>query len=72
MSTERSQRPLAGRAITIAVLLLTTLGVSCSPGGAGSISVPSGKGKLKAASKIGWVKPKAGSTRPSQPTLRPH
>ena len=63
MSTERSQRPLAGRAITIAVLLLTTLGASCSPRGAGSISVgdPSKWRKPPEA-----VSPRKGSTKPSR------
>jgi hypothetical protein len=77
------QRLAVGLAFTIAGVLLTTLGGACSPSGAGSISVPSGKDKLKvasgigrvnpkAASKIGSVRPKGGSTRPSQPTPRRH
>jgi hypothetical protein len=56
--------------LTLAGLLMVTACASCSPGGAGSISVPSGKDKLKVASKIGSVKPKVGSTRPSQPAPR--
>jgi hypothetical protein len=75
------KRVRSGLAFTVAGILLTTLGGSWSPGGAGSISVPSGKDKLKvasgigsvnpkAASKTGSVKPKGGSTRPSQPGSR--
>jgi hypothetical protein len=68
MSRAHGQRPLAGLAFTIAGILLTTLGGSCSPGGAGSIPVPVpkvAKDKHKGDGGFGPVKPRAGSTRPS-------
>jgi hypothetical protein len=82
MTATRGHRSDSRLTLTLAGFVMAIACTSCSPGGAGSISVPSGKDKLKVASNIGWVKPKAagkigsvkpkaGSTRPSQPTPRP-
>jgi hypothetical protein len=82
MTATRGHRSNICLTLTLAGFVMAIACTSCSPDRAGTISVPSGTGKLKEASGIGWVKPKpagkagsakprAGSTGPSQPTPRP-
>jgi hypothetical protein len=71
MTGSNRRRAATGVALALTGVLLTTACASRSPGEAGSISVPGGKDKLKAARKSGTSKPKAGSTRASQKTPRP-
>jgi hypothetical protein len=60
---------------TLGAVLATVGFSSCSPDGAGSISVPGGKDKLKIASKIGSVKLKpnnnAGTFKVESSTKKP-
>jgi hypothetical protein len=51
MKWTRSHRADARITLTLAGLLMVTACASCSPSGAGSISVPGGKSKLKAMGK---------------------
>jgi hypothetical protein len=66
MTRTRGHRTDLRVTLTLAGLFAAVACVSCSPSGAGSISVPGGKDKLKVASKAGAFKPGAGPTRPSQ------
>ena len=71
MTGSNRRRAATGVTLVLACALAATAGTSCSPGGAGSVSVPGGKGKLEAAHKTRAFKPEAGSAKPSQKTPRP-
>jgi hypothetical protein len=71
MSSRDGYRAATGVTLVLTCVLMATAGTSCSPGGAGSISVPGGKDKLKVISKIGPFKPKAGPAKPPQAAPRP-
>jgi hypothetical protein len=65
MASTRGRQASIRMTWTLAGVLVAVSCTSCSPDGAGSISVPGGKGKVKVAGRIGPFRPKGVPTSPS-------